>query len=89
MMNIFDIGCFLYGYFVFNNCYVIIDEDFRYLFFKIGDLGFGVYFIDNDKLLGIVFVCGYCVINGRYENIIVVCRINFFIEKCNVIIYNE
>lgn len=88
-VNIVDIRCFLYGNFVFYNCYVIIDEDFRYIFFKNGDLGFGVYFINNDKLLGIVFVIGYFEINGKYEKIMVVCRINFFIEKCKVIIYNE
>lgn len=88
-INITDTRRFPDGYFVFNNCYAITDEDPRHTFFKNGDSGSGVYLTDNDKPLGIAFAMGYRVTNGRYENITVVCRINSFIEECKVTIHNE
>lgn len=49
----------LLGYLIFFDCYYVIDKEIEDLFFRDGDLGFGVFFIDDDgklKFLGIVFV---------------------------------
>lgn len=88
-INLVDIRRFPYGSLVFNNCYAITDEDPGAPFSILGDSGSGVYLTGNDKPLGIAFAIGYIEINGKKENITVVCRINSFIEECKVTIHNE
>lgn len=64
---VWKLGCFYF----FDRCFVV--EDINGLFFNFGDLGFGVFFIENEnliKLLGIVFV------KFDFELIIFVCRID-------------
>lgn len=61
-------------------------EDIYRLFFDLGDFGFGVFVLENGKLirfLGIVFV-KYMVIK-----IIVVCWIDFVIWVFNLCIYEK
>lgn len=72
------------GFYFFEECYGICDEDEEKQFFKQGDSGSGVYLIDRDKRLkplGIAF--------ARLRSITAVCKISKILDAFNISVFQN